>query len=280
MATKKTTVPAQAPTNNVPAKAPSKALTQPGGPNELANLMTGDVGAGLENVQAGDMAIPFITILQALSPQIAEGLVEGAKVGDLYNTVTGELYKKANIIPCAFNKAWVEWIPKTKGGGFVAQHPTDALMSETTRDDKNNDVLKNGNHLVATAYFYCLLVAANGSAHRAVISMTKTKLKKSRKWVSQMMDLKLPIGPNGTMASAPMFSHSYVIGTEDERNSANQVYKNYAIGEPTPVTSKDLYLMGRAFHQEVVKGLVKVTPPSDDLPVDEGGTAATGENHF
>jgi hypothetical protein len=277
MAAKKQTAPT---TSNVPATTATKALTQPGGPVDLRQEMMADVGAGTENVQAGDMAIPFLNVLQALSPQIASGLIPGAKVGDLLNTVTNEIYKKALLIPCAFNKAWVEWIPKTKGGGFVAQHPTDALMAETTRDEKGNDVLRNGNHLVQTAYHYCLMVKEDGSVHRVVVSMTRTKLKKSRKWVSQIMDLKLPIGPNGALVSPPSFSHMYEVSTEDERNKVGQVYKNYAFGDPIPVTNRDLYLLGRAFHQEVMKGLVVVTPPSDDLPVDEAATAAGGENHF
>ena len=121
---------------------------------EAIDLFQADSGVGLENVEAGDMAIPFIALLQALSPQVKKKTLEGAEDGMFMNTVTSKLYEKLHVIPCAFSKAWVEWVPREKGGGFVAQHTTDELMLQTTRDDKKRDILPNGNSLVQTAYHY------------------------------------------------------------------------------------------------------------------------------
>jgi hypothetical protein len=253
------------------------APQQPGGPLALADELARDANGGLENVTASDMAIPFLVILQALSPQIrGDQAVKGAKEGMLYDTVSGELYEKVHVIPCAFNKMWVEWVPREKGGGFVTQHPTDELMSKCTRNEKNIDVLPNGNHLVQTAYHFCLLIKPTGEVKRIVIGMMRTQLKKSRRWVSRMTELKLPIGPNGSMVTPPTFSHAYPLSTETEERNGN-LFKNFAIGEPVALTKKEIYLMAREFHNEVIGGAVKITPPTDEVME---GAPAHDDNNF
>jgi hypothetical protein len=244
----------------------------------IAEVLAQDVGGGFENVTAADMAVPFITLLQALSPQLRGATaVHGAREGLLYNTVTGDIYESINVLPCAFNRAWVEWVERSKGGGFVAHHATDELMATTKRNDKNMDILPNGNVLVQTAYHYCLLINKDGSTSRVVISMTRTQLKKSRKWISRMTDLKLPIGPNKTMATPASYSHVYNISAEMEERNGN-TFQNYKISDPIPVTKPELYLAGRAFCAEVNKGLVKVTPPSDTF--EDAAPPVTDDNHF
>jgi hypothetical protein len=242
-----------------------KALTQPGGPGEVAlTMFAEDAGSGFENVSAQDMAVPFISILQALSPQLRGNTrIENAHEGQLFNTVTNELYDDAVVIPCAFNKVWVEWVDRDKGGGFVAQHQTDEIMAHTVRNEKGLDVLPNGNVVSQTAYHYCLLVKPDGSLQRVVISMVRTQLKKSRRWVSRMLDVKLPIGPGGAMVSAPMFSQTYKLETEMETNKVNQTYFGYKIGNPNKVLNEYTYLEARKFANEVKKGLVKVVPPEE-----------------
>ena len=80
------------------------------------SLLTG--GTGLEDTTTEDFAIPFIRVLQPTSPQLqkADGKhIPGASAGDLYNTVTNELYdgeKGVSVVPCAYNKKYIEWIPR------------------------------------------------------------------------------------------------------------------------------------------------------------------------
>ena len=83
---------------------------------DIADLATAS-GAGLETVRGSDLAIPFLQILQQLSPVVNEGksdYIEGAKPGMVINSVTNQLYdtKKNPIrfIPCSFTKLFVEWL--------------------------------------------------------------------------------------------------------------------------------------------------------------------------
>ena len=97
-------------------------------------------GTGLEDTTTEDFAIPFIRVLQPMSPQLQRqhgSYVEGAKAGDLYNTVTGESYdgeKGISIVPCAYNKKYIEWIPREKGGGLVNANHDISILSKCTRD--------------------------------------------------------------------------------------------------------------------------------------------------
>ena len=89
----------------------SNDLTEQGNtlPASMASSMLEDSknASGFDNVGADDIAIPFITILQALSPKVrGEGKIEGASEGDFINTVTDEIYKGAiKIIPCDKSKS-------------------------------------------------------------------------------------------------------------------------------------------------------------------------------
>ena len=75
-----------------------------------------DAGMGMENVDSDTFAIPFISVLQGLSPQIET--VDGAKPGMLINTITNELFKEAVVIPCAFQRKFLRFVPRDEGGGF------------------------------------------------------------------------------------------------------------------------------------------------------------------
>ena len=73
-------------------------------------LFGDDAAKGFENMTQDDMALPFVRILGQLSPQVTDGdakYIEGAKPGNIYNTVTSELYdgkKGIKIIPCYYKK--------------------------------------------------------------------------------------------------------------------------------------------------------------------------------
>ena len=49
-----------------------------------------DAGVGNENITQDDLALPFLKILSGLDPLLDE--LEDARKGDIYNTVTGELF--------------------------------------------------------------------------------------------------------------------------------------------------------------------------------------------
>lgn len=225
-------------------------------------LLDAQGSSGFENVKSEDISIPFIKILQAMSPQVKGSTkIPGASDGDFFNTVTEAVYKgEITIIPCVYQKAFVEWVPREQGGGFVKQHFDSAILTQTKKNEKNADVLPNGNHIVTTAYHYCLIVKEDGSFERVVLSLTSTQLKKSRRWLSQMMSLMINV--NGKKITPPMYSHTYKVTTAEESNDFGTWY-GFHFGNPSMLQSKDLYLDAKKFHHDVTSGIVKTAEPHE-----------------
>ena len=62
---------------------------------DLEKAFAEDAGVGFEGVTSSDLQIPFLRILQAMSPQLKKSspaFLEGAKMGDIFNTVTNKLW--------------------------------------------------------------------------------------------------------------------------------------------------------------------------------------------
>lgn len=242
-----------------------------------------DLGqSGFENVRPEDIAIPFIRVLQSNSPQChGPTKLPGAVAGEFYNTVTHVRYKDhITVIPCAFQKVYIEWVPREQGGGFVKEHIDSAILNGTKKNEKNVDVLPNGNLIVPTAKHWCLLVKEDGGFERIVLSMTSTQLKKSRNWLSQMLSLQ--VSYNGKKFTPPMYSHSYAISAVEESNDRGSWY-GYIVGNPVLYAQEpknvELYQDAKKFYSDVTSGAVKsAAPVESDVAV--GVDTSKAAEHF
>ena len=136
--------------------------------SELDKLLEEDSGAGLENFTTEDMQIPFIRILQALSPQLNKQdplYIKGAEQGDIFNTVNQEIYKADEgviVVPAYFEKKFLEFALRSTGGGFIRElSPTDGDINLTTREG-TIETLPSGNELVRTHQHLVIAKGANG----------------------------------------------------------------------------------------------------------------------
>jgi hypothetical protein len=232
-------------------------------------------GQGVEDLGTDDLAIPFINIIQSNSPQLnkREGkYIEGAEVGMLFNTVTDELFDGetgVEVIPCAYQRTLVEWVPRDQEGGFVTTHnPESGILSQSTKNEKGQDVLPNGNYLANTASHYIILLSPTYGPTQAVISMTSTQLKKSRKWNTQMVSQTITL-PDGSVKPKPSFASAYYLKTMPETNKHGS-WMGYEIGERREV-SKEEFQMSAVFYKAVMSGTIKASNPeqeeaSDDVP--------------
>ncbi len=246
------------------SKKQEVAVAQSSAVVAFADDMMADAGLGFENVSANDVAIPYLKVLQALSPEL-RGVtkIAGAEEGLIINTVTGQLMKEARIIPCAFKKSYVEWTPREAGGGLVKEHTDERILEKTKKNERNQDVLSNGNLIVTTAYHYVLVLSDSGF-ERALIAMSSTQLKKSRRWLGQMMAIQVKVGDKSF--TPPPFSHSYHVSTSMETKDANSWY-GWLINDPTMVQDRGIYEAAKKFGSDVTAGLVKVSePPQEGAP--------------
>jgi len=232
-------------------------------------------GQGVEGLGTDDLAIPFINIIQSNSPQLnkREGkYIEGSEVGMLFNTVTNELFdgeKGVEVIPCAYQRQLIEWVPREQEGGFVEAHdPESGILQNTTKNERGKHILPNGNELINTASHYVILLSPTYGPTQSVISMSATQLKKSRRWNTMMVSNTVTL-PDGSIKPAPSFARAYLLKTVTESNKHGSWF-GYEIGEARDVSS-DSFKLGATFHQAVMAGTVKAAAPeqvesSDNVP--------------
>lgn len=182
-------------------------------------------GAGLENAGRDDFAIPFLQILQKLSPQVEKrdpSYIKGAEHGMILNTATGELVpgdEGVLVIPCFYRRAFVAWVLREKGGGFKGEYqPEDPIVRTTRRDGRGREMLPQSDiHLVDTRIFG-LLVVTGGAPSPAILTMASTQLKKAKKWCTQMSAQQQEEARSGVPGGYPIFAHAYRLGTTGESN--------------------------------------------------------------
>ena len=179
-------------------------------------------GTGLEETTVEDFAIPFIRVLQPMSPQLnkASGsYVDNASAGDLYNTVTNSVYsgdKGIVLVPSAYVKKYIEWVPREKGGGLVNANHDISILSECRKDPESRRFYtKDGNEIVETAQFYVLVL--DPEPQQAVIAFTSTQLSVARKWLTMMRMARVQ-NSQGQHVEAPMFAYTYRLTTTSQSN--------------------------------------------------------------
>lgn len=205
-------------------------------------------GVGFEGTKGSDLSIPFINLLQSNSPEVEEELVPGAKTGDMLNTVTGELIKGDSgfvFLPVHKEEAWVEWVPRVKGGGFVGMHdPNGELVTDLIKanggsrippkgtDGKRISFKHGDNEVIETYYVYGLLLNQEGTEVEsfAVISFSSTKIKPYRDWLTSMYLIK---------GKPPMFANRARFKSVKQKNESG-TYANFAIGPLKETWAKSL----------------------------------------
>ena len=234
--------------------------------SQLDKILEEDSGAGLENFTTDDMQIPFVRILQALSPQLNKQdslYIKGAEQGDIFNTVSQEIYKAdegLTIVPCYFEKKFLEFALRSTGGGFIKElKPTDNDINLTNREG-TIEMLPSGNELVRTHQHLVIAKGANGEYAPAVLDMKKTQLKVSRRWNTLKNGIRLPSGK-----PMPIYGTAWNLFTVSESNDQGTWY-NYKLDRVTEITPdvEEMMLEARNMYQSVRKGEVKMAAGSAD----------------
>ena len=236
--------------------------------NISADLIMSNAGKGLENITSEDITIPRLSIIQANSPQRKkkdEKYIENADEGDVFNTVTSQVYKEPlTVIPCAYRKTYVEWIPREKGGGFVAAY--DIRPSDTTTDPATRkSFLKNGNQLVDTAEHFVIIKRDDDSFESAVLTMTSSNLTVSRKWNTLLKMKKINV--KGQMIDPPSFMYEFTLSTVEATNDQG-TWQKYKIEEIGQIDKKHLFIAAETLSKSVDTGKVKPSEHAPDTNVD------------
>jgi len=215
-----------------------------------------DAGAGLENIDKADLALPFLKLLQSGSDETKKkhaNYVEGAEAGMFYNTVTKKLYngeKGIEVIPCFYKLTFPEWAPfERKEGRPVSPDRGPEVLAKTKKNDKGKDVLENGNEIIKTANHFVII--SGDKPEKALMAMKSTQLKVSRGWNSLMQDQFESDPKTNKNVPAPMFSRIYKLNSVE--NSGSFTWHGYRVSLLRKVDNASIYQMAREFHSALKK---------------------------
>lgn len=183
--------------------------------------------AGFDNQGKDDYSIPFIDLLQGLSPELET--LDKAKPGHIVNKVTQDLFdrdKGIAFVPCYTQHVFVEWVPRDNGGGLVQVHE---LNSEVVAKAKASGhrtgaiVLENGNELIETFYVFGVQVFEDETTAQAVVAFTSTKIKKYKAWMTKARTIQIKL-EDGRKINPPLFAHRYRMKSVKEKNKHGEFY--------------------------------------------------------
>lgn len=174
--------------------------------------------AGLQGAVASSFALPFLLVLQKMSPQLDKNdalFIDGANEGDILNTATNDVFDGQEgiiCLPVEFKQSYTLWGLREKGGGFKGEVPlSDPQFATTHQDEKNRNILPDGATQMVDTRLHGVALIDDGVAKPALISMTSTQIKKSKRW-NTMMDEAQQKDGLGTWA------HVYKLTTIPEKN--------------------------------------------------------------
>lgn len=227
-----------------------------------------DSGRGMEEADSQSFAIPFLTVIQKMSPQCDEAnskYMEDAKPGMLINTVTNELYDGREgiiFLPAHYQRRFLRWAPRDNGGGFKGDMTPEAaatareagLVKEV--DGKLYFPLEDGSisekrcdRLADVRNHFGILEGAN---QRVLLSLGSTQIKKSKALMSMLSAVKATM-PDKRQVTPPTWAVRVRIQTVLESNDQGNWYGVKFTLEGL-VSDPEAYAAGKDFYTSLQQG--------------------------
>jgi len=235
-------------------------------------------GGGFEGTTHEDFTMPFLNLLQPMSPVV--GSDSNARPGMLQNSVTGELVPGDEgiiLVPVARQHVFCEWRPRESGGGIVARHePTSEVVLEAKAASTSwgQYATKGGNDLVETFYLIGYRLRNEDDTDPSevlVVPFWASKIKVYKR-VMQML--------NTYKGRPPLFANRLRVKTMQEKNSSGSFWNydirplNGGVGESLIApkagdgSMHPLLMFGQSLNKQVLAGERRMADESlaDDEP--------------
>lgn len=261
----------------------NKALTTPPTTNTGIAVIPDygtDARRGFDQNTASDYSIPFIKLLQALSPELndAEKKIKGAEAGQIINSVTKEVVTELFFVPVDRQHSFIEWVPRKMGGGFAGRFdPTSPEVAQAKAKNAGSVVgLKRGdNELKETFTLFGLILptadAPTSDGRYACIAFDSTKIKEYKDLMYKL---------DSSKVRAPLYANRLRITSRGQKNAKGSSF-NFAIShaiendlvksliQPT----SGLFEEAKAFHTMVRSGQAKADFSKQSQEPTEGADA-------
>lgn len=234
-------------------------------------------GAGFEGADRDSFAIPFIQILQKMSPKVDEDNAEyipGAKAGMLYNTVTGQLYDGKEgfvVVPCAYKRSFIQWGGRESAeGGYKGEFTVEefeAMQADETKvvvvdgrpykpdaDGKVNE--KKSDYYADTRSHYVIVVdSKTGEFGSAILSLASSQIKASKKLLTSLQQKKVDV-PGRGLRTPPTYANLVRVTTVGKSNEKG-AWSGVEFSLIGLVQDKNVYEAARDFYKIVISGEAK-----------------------
>ena len=220
---------------------------------------------------SSEMQIPFVRLVQALSPQINKKkpeYIDGVSQGDAFNTVTKEYWdgeKGLTVIPCFQATKYLEFVPRESGGGFQGEIQPDSPLLQQAKRNGAKEILPNGNEVVKSDQHFCLIVNDDGTTQPAIIDMKSTQLKVSKRWKS-MISMERPLE---TGKKPDCYTVRWKLSSIEQSNDKG-TFANWQVERLGYAETREQIFEGKALRESVKAGEVKAAPEESSSSSDNG----------
>lgn len=222
-----------------------------------------------QNVGNKDILIPRLAVAQAgMSPQLKKNhelYIPELEEGDLFNTVTSEIYgKTATVIPLFFSKNYIQFA----GGGVlkvVAMYNNADEVPEGGLEWGEEDGKRIPPAVTEFKNRMCLIQTENGFWQPIVVSFKKGENKFSDQWNSQIKFARLA-------DRLPCFAHTYTVTSKTKTDGNKSWYVK--VVSPSGFTPDSIFTQAREYFEQLSKGGYTV----DTTGIEPEGETQEGTN--
>lgn len=200
--------------------------------SELPEWMQTMQGKGTEELEEHG-SMPLLQILQSLSPEIdsdhpshEDKKIEGAKVGDIIFAPERRILEEPLVVPLKKMPCYVEWKPRSSGGGLIGVHSLDIAKSNQYRKIKYDEFLGD-NELHYTIYLSLVFLDLNSEDWTpGIISFSRGMLAAARNFLSKIAKTRYE-DPRLKDYTPPVFARKYLAKSVSTESAAGK-YRTWA----------------------------------------------------
>lgn len=258
---------------------------------EMAGLLAEDNGTGLEETDGDSFSIPYLLLLQALSPIVQDNAGDPNFVQGLFmNSVSQETMKEVEFIPCHYQRRFIAWAQSGSRGGasFRGMFTPSEVEGNTLQDiekDGNKYIWTNEEgetcDLVDTRIHYIMYKNPNTDTFEpAIISLSGTQVKQSKRLITMARTVQVTV--NGKKINPPSWAFVYKATSIKQKNEKGQWF-GWEFNRCGQVTDAVLFRACKELHDSVLSGETKMQAPQKDVeaaPVDDGNPNDSEDKEF
>lgn len=250
-----------------PTSSPSESLPTKATPVDIQKWQQRPEGT--EDIdRKSDIILPRLAIAQALSPELkAEDpkFIEGLKQGEMFNTVTGQIYGKGPIeisIVLYLGVRGVQFRPRSEGGGVIDMNVPldDPRMQFTIHPETRKSVPPVATKFIE--YMVMIVPKTEEEQPQLVVLSVKSAMLKVGRLLNSFLTQRVP--------PIPIYQGRYSLHVTTEKKPKGEFFTFVVRNLGKSEESSTLFQMAQAFHRSFKeqKAQIRVDEYSDDDRMD------------